>query len=371
MLLGLATLPASAAPQLTSTLPGADADPTSVEAALQHAIRQNPESFEASYALGSFYASQDRITDAVAHLEMACRMEPEHYACGYDLALVYFKSGDLPKARGQIHAMLLRHKDAAELHNLLGAVEEVAGDIDTAAKELQQAAEMDPSEKHVFDFGNILLRYRAYDGALKILRYGVERYPRSAQLKVALGVALYSLSEYKGAVEALCEAVDLDPADSRALYFLGKMHDISPEMAAEVTRRLKGFARLYPENASANYFYATSLWKGSGQEAEAHLDEVERLLQRAVALDPAFHEAHFQLGALYQRLGRYKDAVRHYRRVTQLQPDLDSAYYRLGRVYQRLGQTDLAREAIEAYQRLHQQIQSEKEAAQPPGLIVK
>jgi tetratricopeptide (TPR) repeat protein len=250
-------------------------------------------------------------------------------------------------------------------------VEEAAGNIDAAAKELQQAAEMDPSEKNVFDFGNLLLRYRAYDGARKILRYGVERYPRSAQLKVAYGVALYSLAQYDQAVETLCEAVDLDPADSRALYFLGKMYDVSPALAAQVTSRLKNFVRQYPQNAAANYFYATSLWKGSGQEAETHLDEVEQLLQKAVTLDPSFHEAHFELGTLYERLNRDEDAIRHYRRATEIRPDIDGPYYRLARLYQRLGQSQAARTAIETYQRLHKQNQSEKEATQPPALIVK
>lgn len=377
IILGLTLLPGPAplVPAQQPPLPPAPlqqrtSNPADTEAALREATRRNPQSFEAHYALGAFLAGHGTLAEAIAHLEQASRLQPGHYACGYDLALAWFKTGRLAEAAQKARELLARN-NTAELHNLLGAVEEAAGNIDTAAKELQQAAEMDPTEKHVFDFGNVLLRYRAYDGALKILRYGVERYPRAARLKVAYGVALYSLARYDEAVETLCTAVDLDSTDSRALHFLGKMRDISPAMAVEVTRRLQNFARLYPQNASANYFYATSLWKASGQESEADLDEVERLLQKAVILDPRFHEAHFELGTLYERLGRDEDAIRHYQRAAQLNPDLDTPHYRLARLFQRRGQTEPARQAIQTYERLHKQSQSEKEATQPPALIVK
>jgi tetratricopeptide (TPR) repeat protein len=90
-----------------------------------------------------------------------------------------------------------------------------------------------------------------------------------------------------------------------------------------------------------------------------------------VILDPRFHEAHFELGTLYERLGRDEDAIRHYQRAAQLNPDLDTPHYRLARLFQRRGQTEPARQAIQTYERLHKQSQSEKEATQPPALIVK
>jgi tetratricopeptide (TPR) repeat protein len=224
---------------------------------------------------------------------------------------------------------------------------------------------MDPTEKHVFDFGNTLLRYGASGKSLTILRYGVEKYPRSVQLRVALGAALHALRQYDEAVEALCQAVDLDPADSRALYFLGEMHDISPAMAGEVTRRLEGFVRLYPQNASANYYYAMSLWKGSGQEAQENLKRVEQLLLKAAALDEKMHQAQFQLGALDERLGRDQDAIRHYEKAVSIDPGYEAAYYKLGHAYRRTGQTDNAKKALATYQQLHQKSRANEEHQQP------
>jgi len=349
----------------TSSLPS---DPAALELRLKEALRLQPEQFDSHFALGGFYVQQGRLEDALPHLEKAHGIDPSHYACGYDLALLYLKTQRLAEARNHIQQMLAR-KEVAELHNLLGAVEEQSGNIETAAKELQRAAEMDPSEKHVFDYGNILLRYRAYEGALKILRYGSETYPHSAPLKVGLGIALYSRGQYDAAVEVLCQAVDLDPSDPRPLDFLGRMYDVSAAMAAEVTRRLEHFARLYPNNATANYFYALSLWKGDRQESAADLAQVETLLKKAIALQPRFHEAYFQLGALYERQERYREAIQQYRRTVELQPDFERAYYRLGQVYRRVGETDPAREALATYERLHRDSQEEVEE-HPLELVV-
>lgn len=368
----LAISPALAAPQSSSSAtPSAQptpaakpADTTAIEAALQQNVRYAPDQFAPLYALASFYARQGQLADAIPLFEKASKISPEHYGCGYDLALAYLQSGAIAKAREQIQAMLGK-QEKAELHNLLGAVEEASGDPTAAAKQMQRAAEMDPTEKHVFDFGNILLRYGASDKSLTILRYGVEKYPRSVRLRVALGAALHALRQYDEAVEALCQAVDLDPTDSRALYFLGEMHDISSAMAGEVTKRLEGFVRLYPRNASAHYYYAMSLWKGSGQEAAENLKSVEELLLKAAALDEKMHQAQFQLGALYERLGHDDHAIRRYEEAVAIDPGYEAAYYKLGQAYRRTSQHDKAKEALATYQRLHEKKRAKEEQEQP------
>ena len=69
---------------------------------------------------------------------------------------------------------MLGLQDNAELHNLLGEVDENAGDHVEAARELQRAAQMDPSEKNIFDWGNDLLLHRAYELAGGIFSRGVQ-----------------------------------------------------------------------------------------------------------------------------------------------------------------------------------------------------
>lgn len=323
-----------------------------VERALHEAVRRTPESFDAHHNLGEFYIHKQQLALAIPHLEKARAIDPAHYVNGYDLALAYLHLDRVSEAREQIDAML-RLKDTAELHNLLGSIEEEAGKLPEAAKAYQRAAQRDPTEKHLFDFGNSLLQLQAYDDAIKVFGTAVERYPRSARLHVGLGIGQYSRGKYDDAVKSLCVAADLAPSDPRPYQFLGEMYGVSPELGEEVSERLARFVEVQPENPLAHYYYAMSLWKGArGPTATVDLGRIEKHLKRAVALDAGLSKAFLQLGTLYGDQGRDAEAIDALRRVTQLEPEHAQAHYRLARAYQRTGQRKLAAKELELFRKL-------------------
>jgi tetratricopeptide (TPR) repeat protein len=336
------------------------ADQSGIEFKLKQALRLDPNNFELNHNLGEFYIQQEKLAAAIPYLEKAQRIDPSHYVNGYDLALAYLQTQSLAQARRHIQGML-RTKDTAELHNLLGEVEEAAGNSLVAANEYQRAAHMEPNEKHMFDWGNQLLLHSAYEPATQVFTHGVRRHPSSARLRIGLGIALYSRGQYDEAVKSLCLAVDMDPSDPRPYFFLGKTYDVSIPMAEEVTKRLAHFVRLYPKNALAHYYYALSLWKGQRGQDSQGVDQVEELFKSALVLDPGIAEAHLQLGILYAHQQKDADAIREYEMAIKLQPDLADAHYRLGQAYQRSGDGVRAKEHLEIYR----QLRTDKPQGQP------
>jgi tetratricopeptide (TPR) repeat protein len=323
------------------------------ENVLHEQVRLNPQSFEANHALGEFYIQQRRLTAAIPYLEKASQINPANYDNAYDLALAFLQAGQRTRSR-EVIAALLGQKDRAELHNLLGDLEEAEGHAQQAAEQYETAARMDPSERNLFDLGSDLMLHRGFEPALKVFVFGTGKYPQSARLRVGLGTAHYALGQYDEAVESLCQAVDLDPKDTKALDFLGKMYDVSPQYASEVTKRLEGFARAYPHNAAANYYYALSLRQRSnaaGQnEAQA---EAEKLLLRAVKLKPDYADAQFELGLLYEDEKQDAKAIRQYEIAIHLGgKNLAKAHYRLGRLYQQSGQAAEAQKEFDAFEAL-------------------
>ena len=310
-------------------------------------VQRHPDSFEANHLAGEYLVATKKYSLALPYLEKAWKIDSANYTNGYDLALIYFETGATQKSREIIQA-LVKQEDKAELHNLLGDVEESEGHVNEAAREYETAARLDPSEKNVFDLGSDLLKHRAFAPALKVFQFGVQRYVSSARLRVGLGIAHYSLGQYDTAVVTLCEAVDLDPNDTKALDFLGRMYDISPQYADEVTKRLARFAALYPANSKANYYYAISLRKrNSGADLKTAQHPAETYLLKAVTLEPNFADAHFELGLLYEDESRESEAIHQYRQAINFQPDLAKAHYHLARLYQKRGQTTLAAEEFE------------------------
>ncbi len=328
-----------------------DADVPRSETYLREQVRLHPADFRANHLLAQRLIQQNQIAAAIPYLEQARVIDPAHYTNSYDLALAFMRSGALSQSR-QVILDLLQRSDRAELHNLLGDVEEAEGNIQEAAQQYEQAARMDPTEKNVFDLGSDLILHQGFQPAVKVFRFGVERYPKSARMRVGLGVTQYSLGQYDAAVEALCQAVDLDPADTKALDFLGKMHDISPQYGEEVLKRLARFAQIYPQNARASYYYALSLRQREPGAPVMPGGSARVLLQRAIQLEPGFAEAHYQLGLLFEEEGHPADALHEYQITVELNPGHAKGHYHLARLYQRSGQAVLAQQEFSNFEQL-------------------
>jgi tetratricopeptide (TPR) repeat protein len=321
-----------------------------VEQQLADAARRTPDSFDAQYQLASFYLQQGKLQAALPHLRRARAINPADYASGHDLALALLELKQLDEARTLVLQMIAAH-DTGELHNLLANIIERGGNLLAAADEYQRAAHMDPTEAHLFDWGDNLLQLHAYDEATQVFTAAVERHPDSARLHVGLGIAQYSRGAHEDAVRSFLRAADLAPSDPRPFQFLGEMYGVVPALGGEITERLARFAKAHPRNALAQFHYAMSLWKGQ-PEPPPDLRQVEALLRRAVTLDPKLAKAFLELGILLSDSRRYADAIQQLHAAARLEPDLAQAHYRLAQAYQRTGQKALADKELEIFERL-------------------
>jgi tetratricopeptide (TPR) repeat protein len=327
-------------------------NPAAIERNLLDAVQQHPDNFDAHHMLAAFYLRQGRVRDALPHLQRAQTLNPTNYDVGYDLARALLEIDRFDDARAEVKR-LLAIKDVGELHNMLGDVEERAGNLIGAAEEYQRAAHMDPSEENLFDWGNNLLQLRAYNEAAEVFTASIARHPKSARLRVGLGIAQYSRGEYREAVESFCEAADLAPSDPRPYQFLGEMYGVSPEVSGEISTRLERFVKTHSDNALAHFHYAMSLWKASAEAPTSdEMRRIEALLTRAVTLDPKMANGFLQLGILLGDQKRTPEAIQALRRAVRLQPDLARAHYRLAQLYQRTGQKEAAEKELAIFRQL-------------------
>lgn len=327
--------------------PPADA---AVERRLVEAVRRTPDAFAAHHALGEFYLHAAKVAAAIPHLERARAIDPAHYANGYDLALAYLQTGRVDAAREQVRRMLAP-KETGELLNLLGDVEARAGDFAAAAVGYQRAAHLQPTEEHLFDWGDNLLRLRAYADAADVFTASIRRHPASTRLHIGLGIAHYSGGRHEDAVTSFGRAADLAPADPRPHVFLGEMYGVAPAKAGEITRRLERFIGLKPRDADGQYYYAMSLWRGAAT-GDADLARVEALLRKATALDRTHAKAHLQLGTLLSEQRRWREAIAPLKAAVALAPTLAPGHFRLSQAYRRTGQTALAEHALATFEKL-------------------
>ena len=156
------------------------------EVQFRRAAELDPNNFDTNHNLGESYVHSGKLAKATPYLEQAQKIDPSSYDNGYDLAMAYLLTNRLADGRHLIQS-LLKLKNTAELHNLLGEIEEKDGQFVTAANEYEIAAHAEPSESNLFDWGSELLLHRTLDPAVEVFQHASERYPESPRLTMGLG----------------------------------------------------------------------------------------------------------------------------------------------------------------------------------------
>ncbi|MGE5204933.1 MAG: tetratricopeptide repeat protein [Chlamydiota bacterium] len=222
-----------------------------------------------------------------------------------------------------------------------------------AAREYETAARLDPSEPNLFDWGAELSLHHAIQPAIEVFSQGHRLFPHSVRMLLGLGAAWFAQGSNQRATQYLCQASDLDPANSQPYLFLGKVQESETAPSTAIMERLARFARLRPDDAQANYYYALSLWKQAKAKADAgHVAQVESLLQKATQLDHGFASAYLHLGILYAEQKQYPEAISSYHKAIAASPRLPDAHYRLAQAYMRTGQKQKARAEMQRYDQL-------------------
>ena len=251
----------------------------------------------------------------------------------------------------ELRAALEKTPEDANLHHALADAEEKRGDALAAVKEYQRAAELNPNEINLFDWGAELLLHRAYEPAAQVFGKGRRLFPKSVRMAVGLGVAAYALGSNELAAQRLCEASDLDPADARPYMFLGKLQGVDSAGVPGVVERLARFARLQPDNAWASYYYALALWRGK-ETQEGASARVKGLLEKALRVDPKLGLAYLQLGVMRVEEKDYRGAVEEYRKALEVDPEMEEAHFRLANAYRMKGEADKARVELDIYKHI-------------------
>jgi tetratricopeptide (TPR) repeat protein len=243
---------------------------------------------------------------------------------------------------------ILRSSEAlAKATASLGDLKDSSENALEAAREYQRAAEQDPSERNLFDWGAELAAHRANSPAIEVFTRGHRLFPRSTRMLLGLAVALYANGAYDQAAQRFFEASDLNPWEPGPYLFLAKVETSAITESDGYLERMRRFAELEPANARANVYYAASLWKqrGDGKQAEA-------LLKKALQLDSGLADAHLQLGVIYFARQDFPQAIAAFEKAIAIDPKMEEAHYRLAQTYARTGENEKAQKEFEIHDQL-------------------
>ena len=208
-------------------------------------------------------------------------------------------------------------------HYLAAAMLERQGKFEEAVAELRKASDTCPgspalSVKLVFAY----MRMSDLENARVMCERAVAASPENAQMRIMQGVVYQELKRYDDALNALKEAIKLEPDSTEAYEAIFRLQENTNDLAGaiEMCEKLLEFQ---PKNARIQMQLGTTLARVNDSKNAA------ATLERALETDPKLTEARFVLGLVYLDLNENAKAAEQLRRYIDESP---------------LGQTETQRE---------------------------
>jgi tetratricopeptide (TPR) repeat protein len=312
-------------------------------------------SFDDSFRAGLTALQRGDLGSARTNLETASKLAPRDGRVWVALSQVYWKlHKDSEAEDAAVKAAALGPEDAAVLQGLAIYYSETNQTLKAAQAGAKYSAKVpengDARERAIelyFDAARPLLDQQKFAEAGVILREGVARLPKSAQLELALGVTYYGLRRFDDAADAFLRTIEIAPETEQPYTFLGRILDQIPSRLPQVTQRFAEYETAHPASAAGYLLHAKAL-DAQSLEPETAL----RLLEKSIAMNAGEASAHFELGTVLDRLQRFADATAEFVRAVELAPSDAAAHYRLARDYDRIGKHEAAQTEREKHAKL-------------------
>ncbi len=191
------------------------------------------------------------------------------------------------------------------------------------------------------DLGLVLEAQGDRDGAIREYRRAIELDPRYATAHERLGFALYIKGDRDGANAEYRKAIELDPKSSSPHIHLGLLLNAQGDRDGAI-REYRRAIELDPKSSSPHIILGDAL------SAQGDRDGANAEYRKAIELDPKSSSPHISLGFFLEAQGDRDGAIREYRKAIELDPRSSSPHIHLGLLLNAQGDRD---GAIREYRR--------------------
>jgi len=171
----------------------------------------------------------------------------------------------------------------------------------------------------------------------------------------------YDARAYAPAISRLRRAIELDPNMMRAYNNLGLCYD----SLGQFDEAIQSFTRAIELNRMQKQ---PSAWPPLNLAVSLislnRLDDAVARLHETLSYNPQFPQAHYQLGLVLEKQGKFEEAIAPLQRAVELDPFYPEPHYTLCKIYQRQGKREEAQEQIERFKKLR----TEPSPSQSPAL---
>ena len=267
-----------------------------------------------------------------------------------------------PEAESTLRRYILSHQGSDDALYLLGFVlhreNHPAESLELYTK---AAAIKRPSSDDLKVVGLNYVLLGDYPDAIKWLETAVQFDPQNKEAWYFLGRAYYTRSILPEARKAFIKVLEIDLHNAKAENNLGLIleSEAKPTEAMEAYRKAIGWQEQDPRPSEQPY-----LNLGNLLIEQDRMDEAIPLLIKAVEIAPADGSCHLKLGAAYLRTNRLKEAQPELEEATRLAPENAAAHFQLGRLYKQINALDRAKEEFKRVEEIQSRAANTKPQTQ-------
>jgi tetratricopeptide (TPR) repeat protein len=289
------------------------------------------------------YFHEGRLEDAVAALQQALRLQPDFADAHGNLGNVFYYQGRHDEAVASYRRAIELRPTSGIFHSNLGNILAKQQRFEDAEAVCREAVRLQPAEPGSHNnLGNALKGLGKLEEAAVSYREALRIQPSFPDAHYNLGLVLADQNKYAEAIESYKEAVRLNPDAAEYNCDLGNALRVQhrPGEAVACYRRALELRPDYAEAQSGLSVVLTLL--GRPEDAAA-------CMQEALRLKPNFPEAYSSLGEAQYQMGDFAGAEASFREAARIDPSYTSSLaFLLGG---RLPEADL--------KVLHEQVQRE------------
>jgi protein O-GlcNAc transferase len=255
-------------------------------------------------------------------------------------------SGNVTAALPLARKAVAKAANSSEAYHLLGICSLQSNQLTEGVQALQRAASLSPNNAMVLNHLGIALSQSGNNSeAIAALRKAVELAPALGEARNNLAHALNVVGDFAAAAKEYQVVISLAPGMIPAWHGLPSVLHKSGDYPAALDAAHRATAR-FPEHSQ----FFVSL--GHILFDMLRLDEAEKVLRQALAIDPRNGEAANSLGTVLEEKGAYADALTFFEIATTLSPNLPDGWYNLGNSREKAGELLAAEKALDHCLRL-------------------
>ena len=282
----------------------------------------------------------------------------------------YRNSGNIPLALKNYQKALEINPDFAAAHERIGVIHQQQGNTMEAIACFSRAITINPQSLEAqLGLGNAYQQMGWAELAITHFQKALELYPDRflGEYHCKLGDSLKERGKITEAIACYERAITTNPDDVDGYRAIARVHlaQNSPEAVQGIYERAD--AHNWGLLESKDYNALGVAWMQKSNLIVNYVDKAIACFEKAIQIEPAYADAHCNLGNAFIDQNQIKDAIISYKEAIDIDPNFAQPYFNLGILLNNIGKTE---EAIACFQSAIELVPDWVEAHQYLGIAI-